>query len=84
VAGRAFLAAQIILIAILIAACTAHMFPWLAATAFIPILYRGFAWFAGAPAPLLVHKLGKSELAYACAFGVLLVIGFCGPLRISG
>jgi len=75
-AGRAFLAAQFVLLALLLAACTAHFFPWLAAAAFLPILYRGFAWFASAPEPLAVHRLGKSELAFACAFGVLLVLGF--------
>jgi hypothetical protein len=62
VAGRSFLVAQCGLVVLL-------------AAAFLPVLYRGFAWFAAAPAPLAVHRLGKSELAYACLFGVLLVAG---------
>jgi hypothetical protein len=71
--GRAFLAAQCALVLLLAAVCALGM--WFPAAAFLPVLYRGFAWFAAPPAPLMVHKLGKSELAYACVFGVLLVAG---------
>jgi hypothetical protein len=77
--GRAFLAAQSALAVLLASACAAGIFRWYAAAAFLPVLYRGFAWFAAPPAPLMVHRLGKSELAYACVFGVLLVAG----LRLS-
>src|SRR5262249_12957555 len=73
--GRGFLAGQIVLVAAILAACAAGAFPWYAALAFLPILMRGFAWFAARPAPLAIHAVGKSELLYACLFGVLLVIG---------
>jgi len=73
--GRGFLIGQLIEVALLVAGCIAHLFSWYAALAFAPILYRGFAWFAADAGPLAVHSLGKSELAYACVFGVLLVVG---------
>jgi hypothetical protein len=73
--GRGFLAEQIVLVLLILAACAAAVFPWYAALAFLPILIRGFAWFAAEPKPLAIHLLGKSELLYACVFGVLLVIG---------
>jgi hypothetical protein len=74
-AGRAFLLGQVILIALVAAACGRHLFPWPAAGAFIPVLARGFAWFVTEPQPLAIHALGKSELFYACLFGVLVVAG---------
>jgi len=61
--------------ALLIAACGLHVFPWYGALAFLPILWRGFAWFMAEPRPLAIQALGKSELVYACFFGVLLVLG---------
>lgn len=75
VAGRAFLAAQLLSAALLTGACVLHWLPWLAAAAFLPALFRGFAWFAAAPRPLAIHALGKSELVNACTFGALLVLG---------
>jgi len=74
-AGRWFLASQFISVAMLASACASHLFRWYAAAAFLPILFRGFAWFAATPRPLAIHTLGKSELLYACTFGVLLVLG---------
>jgi hypothetical protein len=38
------------------------------------VLARGFAWFASAPAPLVVQALGKSELVQAAVFCVLLAV----------
>jgi hypothetical protein len=73
--GRNFLIGQILLAALIFAACARGAFPWFAAVAFLPALARGFGWFAARPKPLAVHALGKSELAYACAFGLLLVVG---------
>ncbi|HLK49597.1 MAG TPA: YwiC-like family protein [Bryobacteraceae bacterium] len=72
-AGRGFLAGQFVLMGLLATACAAWMMRWYGVVAFVPILFRGFAWFAGEPRPLAVHRLGKTELAYACSFGVLLV-----------
>jgi hypothetical protein len=77
--GRGFLAGQFVLMALIIAACSGGIFEWTAATAFLPVLARGFAWFATEPKPLAIHALGKSELAYACLFGVLMVIGMRVP-----
>jgi hypothetical protein len=69
VAGRWFLAGQVGL-AVALAAIR-----WTAGLAFLPVLVRGFVWFAGRPGPLAVHALGKSELAHAIVFGALLVLG---------
>ena len=75
VAGRGFLAQQLLLILLIAFGCLVGVFPWYGATAFLPVLFRGFMWFADHPKPLAIHSLGKSELAYACLFGVLLVMG---------
>jgi hypothetical protein len=73
--GRAFLAGQLTLVAVLAWACALQLFRWYAALAFLPIFLRGFAWFAAKPRPLAIHSLGKRELAYASVFGVVLVWG---------
>ncbi|MFN7997567.1 MAG: YwiC-like family protein [Bryobacteraceae bacterium] len=72
--GRHFLAGQFLLIVALAAAAAAHLFPYLAAIAFIPMLARGFAWFVAKPTALVIHRLGKNELMHAVAFCVLLVL----------
>ncbi len=74
-AGRWFLGGQVVLLVLLAVACHEAYFHWYAAAAFLPILFRGFAWFAAKPQMLVVQSLGKSELAYACVFGVLLAAG---------
>jgi hypothetical protein len=51
VAGRAFLAQQLLLIALLAFGCLVGMFSWYGATAFLPVLIRGFVWFAAHPKP---------------------------------
>ena len=78
-AGRWFLIGQVIVIALLAAACTWSHFRWYAAVAFVPVLLRGFAWFLVEPEPLAIQAVGKRELVYACAFGVLLVLGMQLP-----
>ena len=72
-AGKAFLAGQVALAGLLAIACALRLFHWYAAIAFVPALFRGFAWFTGTPGPLEVRRLGWSELSYAATFGVLLV-----------
>ena len=52
--GRGFLGGQIILMALLTAACANHLFGWYAAMAFLPVLFRGFAWFAAASESLAI------------------------------
>ena len=79
-AGRGFLAGQFLLVIALGLACSLRAFPWYGAVAFLPLLYRGFAWFARKSAPLAVRALGWSELAYAVGFGVLLIWGVRGLL----
>jgi hypothetical protein len=74
-AGRWFLGGQIVLLVLLAVACREQYFHWYAAAAFLPVLFRGFAWFVAKPQMLVVQALGKSELAYACVFGALLAAG---------
>lgn len=73
--GSGFLAEQVLLLALIVTGCSMGVFRWYGAAAFLPVLIRGFAWFAAPPKPLVIHALGKSELAHGCVFGVLLVIG---------
>lgn len=74
--GRGFFAGQVMLALILSAACARGLFPWLAAAAFVPLLVRGFAWFAAPPRPLAIQTLGRRELYLAIAFGLMLATGF--------
>lgn len=75
--GRSFLAGQILLAGILLLACHFHWLPALTWIAFAPVLFRGFLWFASKPQPIVVRRLGWTELAHALVFGVLLTAGFC-------
>jgi hypothetical protein len=75
--GRAFFWSQILTAGILIAGSAAHLLHWYMAAAFVPILWRGFAWYLSPFRSLAVHSLGKRELAYAITFGVLLVFAAC-------
>ena len=74
--GRTFLALQFAIAALLIVTWAGHLVRWYVPLAFLPILWRGFAWFAAAFEPLAVHTLGKRELAHAIVFGVLLISFF--------
>lgn len=74
--GAAFFAGQVALSLILAVACAWRLFPLVAALAFLPLLVRGFAWFATPPRPLVIHTLGKRELYLAITFGLLLTMGF--------
>lgn len=74
--GRSFLAGQLGLSAVLIAAASSGVLPWLALLAFAPVLFRGIAWFLRSAQPLAVRRLGWSELAQSVAFGVLLIAAF--------
>ena len=82
-AGRAFLAGQLALMALLALASGSPWFGWTAALAFVPALVRGFAWFAVRPAPLAIRTLGWTELAQSAAFAVLLIWGLAAaPLHV--
>jgi hypothetical protein len=74
--GRAFLIGEVLLIAALILAWRLHFLPWLAALAFLPLVVRGALWFIEGQKPLVVRRLGWTELAYAILFGLCLVAGF--------
>ena len=77
--GRAFLVGQIVVVVLLCLTGADHLFGWYAAMAFLPVLFRGFAWFVSESEPLAIHILGKRELMHAVVFGVLLVLGFQQP-----
>ncbi len=79
IANARFLIGQMILIALLALACIGQHFRWYAAVAFLPVLLRGLAWFAASSEVLAIQAFGKSELVYACMFGVLLVLGMLLP-----
>jgi len=77
--GRGFVFGQALLLALILTASTAGVLSWYVAIAFSPVLVRGFAWFFAKPRPLAIHMLGKSELVYACVFGLLLVMALRLP-----
>jgi hypothetical protein len=51
----------------------------LAVLAFLPALWRGFAWFVRPFEPLGVRSLGKRELAQGITFGILLILAVAFP-----
>lgn len=72
-----FLAGEILTAMILAAAWRTRLIPGLAVLAFLPILVRGGAWSVRSAAqPLKIHRLGKTELAHAILFGLLLIASF--------
>ncbi len=78
--GWSFLAGQIILGGVLVLAHHFRWLPGLTLFAFVPVLFRGFVWFGKRPRPIVVRRLGWTELAHAVVFGVLLTAGFVWPL----
>lgn len=74
--GRSFLLGEFLLGAVLIFSWRFHLLPALATLAFLPLIFRGAAWFFEPRKPLLVRRLGWTELTHAIIFGVLLVAGF--------
>lgn len=72
----AFAAGQVIMVAVLAAACLLRWMPWLALIAFAPLLLRGIYYFVQKPAPLQVRRLGWNELAQAIAFCILFIFTF--------
>lgn len=77
--GWAFAAGQFLLTAALTVASVDGWLPRFASLAFAPLLFRGWFYFIQKPGPLVVRKLGWSELAQAIAFCVLLVGTFSIP-----
>jgi len=74
--GRVFLFGEVLLTASLILAWQFHFLSWLATLAFLPIILRGVFWFFEGQRPLVVRRLGWTELAYAIVFGVWFIAGF--------
>ncbi len=74
--GRSFLLGEVLLAIALILGWRFHLLPALATLAFLPLIYRGTAWFFEPRKPLLVRRLGWTELTHAIVFGALLVAGF--------
>jgi hypothetical protein len=75
--GSGFLITQIVIVAALLGIWQARILPALALLAFAPALARGTAWFFTPPTPLVVRRLGWTELAQAVTFGAILIAGFC-------
>jgi hypothetical protein len=74
--GRAFLISQSTVALVLLTVWQMGMLPEFVLLAFVPALVRGIAWFLKGPAPLVVRRLGWTELAHAVVFGILLIVGF--------
>jgi YwiC-like protein len=74
--GWSFLAGQVLLVVALAVACRLTWLQAWAAIAFAPVLLRGCVWFATKPKPIVIRRLGQTELFHAIVFGVLLIAGF--------
>ena len=74
--GRAFAVGQIVMAGVLTVACLRGFMPWLVLVAFAPILFRGWFYFFQKAAPLVVRRLGWSELVQAVVFCVLFIGAF--------
>jgi len=74
--GHAFLFGQAGVILVLLATWRTGGLPGLVLVAFVPAFLRGIAWFLKQPGPLVVRRLGWTELAHGVAFGILLILGF--------
>lgn len=70
--GRTFFLAQMVAAAILAVASARRLMPPLMISAFLPALYRGFAWFFRGYQPFQVRSLGWSEMRQGILFGILL------------
>lgn len=75
--GRGFLVIQSGVAVMLLLAWRAGILPGLVLLAFAPALLRSIAWLFAPQRPLMVRRLGWTELAHDVTFGILLVAGFC-------
>lgn len=73
--GKGFFVGQIVMMITLAFAWAFSLVPSLVLLAFLPVFIRGVAWFFSSPQPLILHRLGMTELAHAVAFGSLLIVG---------
>ncbi len=74
--GRWFLLGQFAMLLALLSAWRMHLAPGLAVLAVAPLLARGFHWFVNGAQPLLVKRLGWTELAHGVTFGLLLIAAY--------
>ena len=74
--GWRFALGQALMTAIITVACLDRLMPPIASLAFAPLLFRGWFYFVQEPGPLVVRRLGWSELKHATAFCVLLIAAF--------
>jgi YwiC-like protein len=74
--GWPFAVGQALMTAIITLACMARLMPPIASIAFAPLLFRGWFYFVQEPGPLMVRRLGWSEVKHATAFCVLFVSTF--------
>ena len=74
--GWGFALGQALMTAIITLACLTRLMPAIASLAFAPLLFRGWFYFVQEPAPLVVRRLGWSELKHATVFCVLLITTF--------
>jgi len=74
--GRGFLVGELLLATVLLLAWRWQILPGLAALSFLPLLVRGTAWLFARQKPLVVRRLGWTELAHAVVFGGLFTAGF--------
>jgi len=77
--GWSFAVGQAALTVVLTLAGIAGLMPEFASLAFAPLLFRGWFYFIQKPAPLLVRRLGWSELSHAVAFCILFIAVFVLP-----
>lgn len=54
-------------------ACMTRLLPEFASLTFAPLVFRGWFYFIQKPGPLLVRRLGWSELSQAIAFCLLFI-----------
>lgn len=71
--GWTFAVGQIVMAVVLCIACLRGLMPWLGLIAFAPILFRGWFYFFRKPGPLVVRRLGWSELTHGVVFCVLFI-----------
>jgi len=74
--GWTFLGGSLLSLGVMLIAYRLGWTPGLAWIAIGPIWVRGIAWFFKKPQPLVIRRLGWSELAHALLFGVLLTSSF--------
>ena len=71
--GWTFAVGQLVMALALALACLRGLMPGLALIAFVPLLFRGWFYFFQKPGPLVVKRLGWSELGQAVAFCMLYI-----------